>query len=130
MTDATVFVTLMAALSTAVQTFVDHGVKKRIRWLDTPTPDDPVNENRRQTTIHLLSFLVGAALAWSLELRPLSYLGGSEGLADNVLAAGLLVSFGGSFFNELLGLVREYKKAKRIVRTGRAGEGGPAPGIR
>lgn len=103
----------MSALSTAVQTFADHIIKKRISWLDTATPENPGNESRRQGMIHLASFLVGFALALSAGIMPLSYLGLPHGPTVNSLAAGLLVSFGGSFFNEVLGTVHEFKKAQK-----------------
>ena len=57
---STTFLTTMAALSTAVQTFIDHAIKGRSTWLDKATPDDPTHEARRQSTVHLLSFLAGA----------------------------------------------------------------------
>ena len=115
MPDTTEFLTVMAAMSAAVQTFVYHVIKRRITWLDTATPEDLVNERRRHGTIHLVSFVVGFLLAWSVGLNPLSHLGVSQGPIANSLAAGLLVSFGGSFFNEALGAVREFKKAQEEV---------------
>lgn len=51
--------------------------------------------------------------------KPLSYLGVAHGPIANSLAAGLLVSFGGSFFNEVLGAVREFNKAQESVRKAR-----------
>src|SRR5204863_6129284 len=62
LTNAPTFLTTMAALSTAMQTFVDHAIKGRSTWLDKATPDDPTHEARRQSSIHLLSFLVGFLL--------------------------------------------------------------------
>ncbi len=71
----TTFLTQMAALSTAVQTFVDHAVKNRSKWLDTDTPQDATNEKRRHLAVHLISFLVGSIVAASVGLEPLSVLG-------------------------------------------------------
>jgi len=117
MADVTSFLAMMAALSASVQTFVDHVVKKRITWLDAEKKD-PAQDNRRQSLIHLISFLVGAGLTWSVGLTPLKYLGVEQaGVITNSVAAGLLVSFGGSFFKELLGAVREFKKAQANSRN-------------
>ena len=116
METAATFFAVLAALSTAVQTLVDHTIKKRIAWLDTPTPDNATNESRRQGVIHLASFATGGVLAWSVGLTPLEYLGLDHSLVVNALASGLLVSYGGSFFNEALGAVREFKKTQEYVR--------------
>ena len=116
METAATFFTVLAALSTAVQTLVDHTIKKRIAWLDTATPDNAVNESRRQGVIHLASFGTGGILAWSVGLTPLEYVGLDQSLLVNALASGLLVSYGGSFFNEALGAVREFKKTQEYVR--------------
>ena len=131
MTDTTGFVTVMTALSGSVQTLVDHVVKRRIKWLDTPTPDNPANERRRQSAVHLASAILGAVIAASLKLAPLSYLGLPADLAQssvlNVLAAGVIVSFGGSFLNEVLGAVREFKDAQQSVASLTGGASGGAP---
>ncbi len=112
------FLTQMAALSTAVQTFVDHALKNRIDWLDKDAPEDPAKEKRRLLAVHSASFVVGFLLAVSVGLEPLSLLGATRGLnwLGNGLAAGLLVSFGGSFFNEALDAVRAFKKAQEGLR--------------
>ena len=114
--DPTSFLTAMAALSTATQTLVDHIFKRRFTWLDKETPDDPKNESRRFSAIHLLSFFVGGGLCYSMTLDPLAYLSVDRGHLVNAIAAGVLVSFGGSFFNEILGAVREFKKTQADVR--------------
>lgn len=116
MADASGFLTMLAALSTAVQQLVDHVFKKRSDWLDVAKPGDATHEARRYTAVHALSFVVGAVLAWSISLEPLAYLGVRQGPIVNALASGLMVSFGSSFFNELLGAVREFKKAQQSVR--------------
>lgn len=117
MPDITSFLAMMAALSASVQTFVEHVIKRRITWLETEK-NDPVQDKRRQSLIHLISFLVGAGLTWSVGLTPLRYLGVEQaGVITNSMAAGLLVSFGGSFFKELLGAVREFKKAQANSRN-------------
>jgi len=114
MSDPTAFLTTMAALSAATQTFVEHVIKQRWNWLDqakTGTID-----KRRHLTVHALAFLVGGTLAWSVGLEPLTYLNTQHGKLANALMAGLLVSFGGSLFDEALGAVREFKKAQESVR--------------
>jgi hypothetical protein len=116
MPDATTFLTVTAALSAAVQTFVDHVVKQN-KWLDTEIKD-PRWERRRHAAVHFISFAVGAVLAWSIGLYLLSYLGVSAGRMANCIAAGFLVSFGGSFCKEALGAVREFKKAQESLRNG------------
>lgn len=114
MPDAAGFLMVMAALSASVQTFVEHVIKKNITWLDESKEGKA--DKRRQVTIHLIVFVVGAALAWYVELKPLTYLGVQQGLLPNSLMAGLLVSYGGSFFDETLGAIREFKKATEKVR--------------
>lgn len=115
---ATGFLTVLSALSTAVQQLVDHVIKKRSHWLDTPTPDNPANESRRASAVHLATFAVGTLLSWSIGLEPLQYLGlPSKGQAINALLAGVMISFGSSFFNEALGAIREFKKAQETAST-------------
>lgn len=133
--DVTGFLTTMAALSAAVQTFIDHVIKGRIGWLDEPKDSkaeaapnhaDRKKQRRleetRQSIIHLISFALGALIAWTAGVYPLVALGLSGGVADahsklaNCLAAGLLVSFGGSFFNEALDAVRAFKKVQEGLR--------------
>jgi hypothetical protein len=116
---ATSFLTMMSALSTAVQQFVEHVIKKRITWLDKATPEDKTNEERRASTVHVTTFLVGALLTWSVDLKPLHYLGldsdAAKGPLINAVLAGVMISFGSSFFDEALGGLREWKKAQEAV---------------
>ena len=115
MVDATGFITTMAALSGATQTFVEHVFK-------LPIPDEDAwkvkgrQQNTRHALIHLLCFAVGALLAYSVKLTPLAYLGAQQDPWVNALAAGLLVSFGGAFFNDVLGVIQEFKKAQEAIR--------------
>lgn len=93
--DITGFVTAMAAVSTAVQTLVDHLIKGRSTWLDQVNPDRK-SEGRRQSVVHLISFALGALIAYTAGVFPLVALGFSGGLVDahsklaNSLAAGVL----------------------------------------
>jgi hypothetical protein len=116
MPDPTAFLTAMAALSAATQTFVEHVIKQRWNWLDESKQGTP--EKRRHFTVHALAFLVGGGLAWSVGFQPLAYLDVQHGALANAGMAGLLVSFGGSLFDEALGAVREFKKAQQSVRQG------------
>src|SRR2546426_968925 len=114
MPDPTTFLTSMAALSAATQTFVEHVVKKNWSWLDDPKPG--AADKPRHVAVHVASFVVGGGLAWSVGLNPLTYLGVSLGVLPNALMAGLLVSFGGSLFDETLGAVRQFKKAQESLQ--------------
>jgi hypothetical protein len=117
MGSATGFLTVLGALSTAVQQLVDHVIKKRSDWLDTATPDKPTNEARRASMVHVISFAAGALLSWSVGLEPLQYLGlPAKGPIVNALLAGVMISFGSSFFNEALGAIREFKKAQESIQ--------------
>ena len=115
--DVTGFLTMMAALSASVQTLVEHVVKKRWSWLDTTNGDAHGKDNRRQTTVHLISFAMGGALAWTTGLEPLALLGAAgSGVVVNSLASGVLVSYGGSLFDEGLGALRAFKKQQEDLR--------------
>ena len=115
--DVTGFLTLMAALSASVQTLVEHVVKKRWSWLDTTNGGGHGKDNRRQTTVHLISFAMGGALAWTTGLEPLALLGAAgSGVIVNSLASGVLVSYGGSLFDEGLGALRAFKKQQEDLR--------------
>ena len=118
MTDAVAFLTVMAAMSAAVQTLVEHVIKKNITWLDTKNPD-PAKDRLRHVAIHAVVFLVAGVLAWSVEATPLIHLGVQGSVLGNAAASGVLVSFGGSFFDEALGAIREFKKAQEKVRDGK-----------
>lgn len=113
--DAEAFLVLMGALSGAAHTLVDHFAKRRFDWLAEPR-QDAVEERRRQSVIHVLAFLAGAVMAWSSQILPLKMLGGSEGALVNAVTAGLLASFGGGFFNEVVGSLREFKQAQAEFR--------------
>lgn len=113
MADATSFLTVMSALSASTQTLVDHLIKGRSRWLDDDKPNRD-EEGRRFFAIHAISGVIGAFLAWLVNLNVFKYLDlqVNAGPWAEYLAAGILVSFGGSFFNEALDSVREFKKAQ------------------
>lgn len=121
------FLAVMSALSASTQT-ITLQIRKRIQRLQyTPLEGENSEEQERrkdihQVNIHLVAGAVGAALAWLAQVHPLQLLGLSpvwshlpSWLADSLdyLTAGVLVSFGGPFFHELLGSLREYKKTLR-----------------
>jgi hypothetical protein len=119
----TAFLTLMSALSAATQQLVEHVLKKGLlrAVLDDPKMN-PTAEAWRSNAVHGLAFLLGGSLAWSVGIMPLSYLGlGADGVAGNVvlnaILAGVMVAFGGSFFDEALGAVRAFKKAQEAVHS-------------
>jgi hypothetical protein len=115
--DVTGFLTIMAALSASTQTLVENLLKKHWPWLDQPKTKD----NRRQAAIHMIAGVVGGVLVWTMNLHPLQYLGvASMGMFGNALAAGVLVSYGGSLFDEGLGALRAYKKAQASLQAPRA----------
>lgn len=113
MADVTSFLTVMSALSASTQTLIDHLIKGRSRWLDDDKTD-PKQESRRFLAIHAISGISGGFLAWLVNLNVFKYLDlqVKAGPWAQYLAAGILVSFGGSFFNEALDAVREFKKAQ------------------
>jgi hypothetical protein len=113
--DVTGFFTTMTALSAAVQTLVENVFKKHLPWLDNPKPDKPT-DNKRQAAVHLLAFAVGGALAWVTGLHPLQSLGVQGSVISNALAAGVLVSFGGSLLDEAWGAIRAFKKAQEGLK--------------
>lgn len=120
MADTTMFFTVMGALSAAVQTLVDHGIKRRSHWLNTSTPNHSAKERTRQSLVHLASFAVACAFVLLMNLKPLDYLGIQRGLITNSLATGLLVSYGGGFFNVAVDAIREFKQAQESGRNGRS----------
>ncbi len=112
--DVTGFLTIMAALSASSQTLVENVIKKHWTWLNQPKPKD----NWRQAAIHVIAGTVGGLLVWTTRLHPLQFLGmTTAGLGFNALAAGVLVSYGGSLFDEGLGAIRAYKKEQENLQN-------------
>ncbi len=112
--DVTGFLTIMAALSAAAQTLVENLLKKHWEWLNEPKTKD----NLRQAAVHVIAGSVGGLLALTTNLHPLQYLGiATTAMWANALAAGVLVSYGGSLFDEGLGAIRAYKKAQGSLQA-------------
>lgn len=117
------FLLIMAALSTAAQKLTEQLVKGRFVNQLGMQNTDPVLESRRQAWLHLVSAGFGVALCNAIGVNPVQALRGqdityaaltmpsSQRLLDFV-ATGAMVSFGGSFFNEVLGVLREFKDAQ------------------
>jgi hypothetical protein len=116
--DLIAFLTVLATLSASTQTLVDVLIKKWWKWLAEEKPD-PGEERKRVALIHVLAAAVGCALALVTGLEPLAHLNLHVGKAFNAVACGVLVSFGGGFFNDLLGVLRELKGAQRALKEER-----------
>jgi predicted Co/Zn/Cd cation transporter (cation efflux family) len=113
MPQATAFFTTMAALCAATHTLVEHLVKRIPHFLPKKGSSNWTDEGR-YAWIHVASFVVGSGLAWLLDLTPLTQLGLQRSPVVNALAAGVLVSFGGGFFNDVLGALQEFKQAQQV----------------
>ena len=115
MSDPTTFLTMIAALSAASQTLVEYVLKKPIDLFDKKGETTGA-EKWRHFRVHLLVALIGGGLSVAAGLEPLSALGVARGPGANAVAAGILVSYSGSFFDEALGAVREFKKRTEELR--------------
>lgn len=116
MSDPTGFLTMMAALSAATQTFVEYALKKPFDLFDKVEPE-PGAEKWRHFRVHLLVAVVGATMAYAAGLEPLTALGAQRGPLANAAVAGVLVSYSGGLFDEVLGAVREFKKRTEQLRA-------------
>ncbi|HVT11918.1 MAG TPA: hypothetical protein VHE55_06600 [Fimbriimonadaceae bacterium] len=113
----------MAALSASAQTVTEQLVKKRLTvQLGTPTVGKA--EDRRQLVIHIISGAVGALLAASIGLHPFKDLvpsGTSTPVTQSPLLEyiliGVLVSFGGGFFNDILDVMNSFTAAQRQLKA-------------
>ncbi|ASS75988.1 hypothetical protein CIG75_14135 [Tumebacillus algifaecis] len=129
MDDVLRFLGVMAALSASAQTMTQQ-LRKRLNWLNTKRTDEDsgnelirVAEGKLHANVHLVCGVNGFILAALGNIHPLSYLGlqpiwaqSNLPLLTNLidyLCAGVLVAYGGPWFHEVLGIVREYKKSLR-----------------
>ena len=133
MDDMIQFLAVMGALS-ASSTTMTHQLKKRFRMLqfeDVPTTlgtqdDSALFEFKRgkfHANVHLVCGINGFILALLGDIHPLSFLGLTPIWANieiswvvnliDYLTAGVLVAYGGPWFHEVLGILREYKKSLR-----------------
>jgi hypothetical protein len=117
---ATEFLTMLSALSAAVQQTVDQIFKRFSKFLDEKKTTEEA-EARRQGFVHLWSFVVGTAFALSVQMKPLSFFNDSipeNGffLVLNAVVAGGLTTFGSSFVNEALDSLRNFKQTQEALR--------------
>jgi len=126
------FVAIMAALSTGAEALTQQ-MKKRIVFLHLQAKakpndskwDEVYEEALRRVNIHFLSGLNGAVLAGLAQVHPLQMLklnpiwsSTTPPVVSSTLdyaSAGLLVAYGGPWFHDLLGLLREYKTQLKTV---------------
>lgn len=112
---------IMAALSSAAQKLTEQAVKNRLLNELGTTQSDPVKEARRELWLHIVSGVIGILLCLSIQIDPILLLQNGQSASPppdalsysgHLLLTGVLVSFGGSFFNDLLGALREFKDAQ------------------
>lgn len=122
------FLAVMSAMSASSQT-ITLQLKKRLRWLkfEEPTGENvdakliELKRGKHHAKVHFVSGVNGAVLALLGNVHPLQLLGLNPLWADaGVLAdlldftsAGVLVAYGGPWFHEFLGILREYKQNLR-----------------
>lgn len=128
------FMAVMAALSTGAQAITQQ-MKKRIVFLHLQAKAEP-NDSKwdeiyedalRRVNIHFLAGVNGAVLAGLAQVHPLQMLkltpiwsGVQPPWAADTLdyaAAGVLVSYGGPWFHDFLGLLQAYKKQLKVVKS-------------
>jgi hypothetical protein len=131
------FVGVMSALSASAQTLT-HQLRNRFFWLQMEESKDSdgdgvndgkwleVKKGKLVANVHLVCGINGTILAAMTNLHPLSYLGlhpiwyqdHSPLLRNGVdyLVAGVLVAYGGPWFHETLGILREFKKSLREAK--------------
>lgn len=128
------FVGVMSALSASAQTMT-HQLRNRFFWLRMEESVDEDGDGKKDgkllevkkgklvANVHLVCGINGMMLAAMTNLHPLSYLSlnpiwyqAHSPLVRNgmdYLVAGVLVAYGGPWFHEVLGILREYKKSLR-----------------
>jgi hypothetical protein len=119
----------MAAISTAAQAMTEHLVKKRFLAQLDMVQADPLQEARRQSILHVITGFFGGLLPYTISLHPLRLLLTTESVLTDVNVSsglrlfleyaivGVMVSYGGSFFNEALGVLRQFKLTQEQLRT-------------
>ena len=115
------FFTAMAALSAASQAFTEN-ITKKVPFLSTQQAD-PQKEDARTTWIHLLCGLVGALMAYGTNFHPFSNItdakslfhGASEWVEYPVI--GIMIAYGGSFFNDALDVLKSFSSAQSQLKT-------------
>jgi hypothetical protein len=124
------FLGVMSALSASAQTMT-HQMRKRFGFFavgKSQGDEDDVEfvafkEGKIHANVHLICGVNGMILAAMANIHPLSYLGltpiwsfaKTPWIVNGMdyLCAGVLVAYGGPWFHEVLGILREYKKSLR-----------------
>ncbi|KEO82273.1 hypothetical protein [Tumebacillus flagellatus] len=130
MDDLLMFLGVMSALSASAQTMTQQMRRRfKVFRLEHSKEFDELEEELKKhkigklhCNIHLLCGVNGAVLAACANIHPLSFLK-LEPLWTNLQpwlsnlidfsVAGVLVAYGGPWFHEVLGILREYKKSLR-----------------
>ena len=122
------FLGVMAALSASAQTMTLQ-MRKRMKIFKLKENDGDDIElvafkrGKVHANVHLACGVNGAILAAVGNIHPLSYLGltpiwalsNTPWITNGMdyVCAGVLVAYGGPWFHEVLGILREYKKSLR-----------------
>ncbi|ARU62169.1 hypothetical protein CBW65_15030 [Tumebacillus avium] len=129
MDDLLRFLGVMSALSASAQTMTQQ-LRRRLRWFEAKPCDQELDgqlltlaEGKLHANVHLVCGVNGFLLAALGNIHPLSYLGLTPiwAMANSpwisytldYICAGVLVAYGGPWFHEVLGILREYKKSLR-----------------
>ena len=123
MGDLSRFFTVMGAIFAAAKGITDL-FKARWPWLGAPL-DNPGEEKRRELRVVLFNALIAAILAGfaSIDVFALLGLNSFAGLKDtlpalylviNMLAVGLMSTFGSPFLHEILSILIEFKENIRL----------------
>jgi hypothetical protein len=122
------FVGVMAALSASAQTMT-HQLRKRMNVLRFHEKQGDEQEliaikrGKVHANVHFACGVNGVILAALANIHPLSYLGLTPiwkysplpWVANGMdyICSGVLVAYGGPWFHEVFGILREYKKSLR-----------------
>lgn len=120
------FVGVMSALSASTEAITQQ-MKKRMKWLqvvDDSQEETAHQKGIRHVNIHLVAGMNGFILAAIAQVHPLQLIGLEPAWAGvlpgwmsnmcDYAVAGVLVSYGGPVFHEVLGSLREYKTNLRM----------------
>ncbi|WP_258360580.1 hypothetical protein [Moorella sulfitireducens (nom. illeg.)] len=123
MEDLSRFLTIMGAVFAAATGIADQ-IKARWPWLGEPR-EDPREEKRRELWVIIINAVIAALLAGmaSIDVFALLGLNAFNGLKAaypglylfiNMVAVGLMSTFGGPFLHEILEILLEFKKNIRL----------------
>jgi hypothetical protein len=133
--NVSVWFAVFAALGLSAERAVEL-IKNRIKWLDTPNPDDD-KERTRKFWLKIITMVVATLIVVVTQDQLqdlLPFLKGKTGLALwwNSFLVGLLASAGSDFWNQSLGTLTKIKGLKRLElsearKLAQAGGSSPAP---